>query len=60
MPMAVKADGYGVCSMTAVNDFSTWFAARMREVVGKRGAGRERREPFAYLGSFGDDFFSDE
>lgn len=45
--------------MTAVSDFPTWFATRVREVVGRR-APRERREPFAYLGSFGDDFFSDE
>jgi hypothetical protein len=47
--------------MTAVSECATWFAARVREAVGRRGSGRERRrEPFAYLGSFGDDFFSDE
>ena len=60
MPVAVSTDGYRVWSMTAVSDFSTWLATRVREVVGRRDATRERREPFAYLGSFGDDFFSDE
>lgn len=47
--------------MTAVSEFSTWLASRVREVVDRRDAPREhRREPFAYFGSFGDDFFSDE
>jgi hypothetical protein len=46
--------------MTAVNECASWLAARVREVVERRGAPRPRREPFAYFGSFGDDFFSDE
>lgn len=47
--------------MTAVNDCAMWFADRLREAAGRRGVSRgRRREPFAYFGSFGDDFFSDE
>jgi hypothetical protein len=47
--------------MTAVSECATWLAQRVRDAVGRRGPqGERRREPFAYLGSFGDDFFSDE
>jgi hypothetical protein len=46
--------------MTAVSECASWLATRVREVVERRGAERPRREPFAYFGSFGDDFFSEE
>ena len=47
--------------MTAVSDCASWIATRAREVVERLDLQREtRREPFAYFGSFGDDFFSDE
>ena len=48
-------------SMTAVTDYAAWLATRLREAMSRWDAGRQRRrEPFAYFGSFGDDFFSDE
>ncbi len=47
--------------MTAVNECANRLAARVRDVLRPLGVERgQRREPFAYFGSFGDDFFSDE
>ena len=47
--------------MTAVSAYASRLADRVREAFERREAIRPRRsEPFAYFGSFGDDFFSEE
>jgi hypothetical protein len=47
--------------MTAVSEYASRLADRVREAIERREAMRPHRvEPFAYFGSFGDDFFSEE
>jgi hypothetical protein len=47
--------------MTAVSEYANRLADRVREAMERRESlRRPRSEPFAYFGSFGDDFFSDE
>ena len=47
--------------MTAVSEYAYRLADRVRVAFERREAMRpQRSEPFAYFGSFGDDFFSDE
>ena len=53
--------GYCERAMTAVSEYACRLADRVRVAFERREAMRpQRSEPFAYFGSFGDDFFSDE